>query len=262
MLKTGLNMQDRRSILKAITSTLILPSSEFIDQPIDRSTTKDTYRAKYRRLTRMMEPPPPSKKWFYGTNEAWRKFEKHLGTKMPDDYKWFIRTYGAGAILPNDNRRFGDGVFRLLSPFDDDESFDVKSEFCKWIEEYKSICDDYVKRNSTVGIVEKLYDEPVKLLDAFPAMPGAIKIGGIGLTYVSDFCYHTAGSPNNWTVLVAGGFGMHYFDTGLGLVDFLLKVFDIYPKNILPVDETSVIEPLNRELDPIHWKWNWVSSRD
>lgn len=52
--------------------------------------------------------PPPKSPFETGTSSLWKKLDKLLGLKLPQDYRDFVTTYGTGLFA---------GLYRVYNPF-------------------------------------------------------------------------------------------------------------------------------------------------
>ena len=173
--------------------------------------------------------PPPISLIAVG---GWREVEQELGTALPDDYREFVATYGAGTI---------DGFLSIFTP----------AGPTKWI--------DVIWRSRDHDDLPTLFTrrEQHPPFDAFPSPGGLL---AFGQTDNGDVLYwKTDGSPFDWTVVVFPGRDPDYFEFDGAMTDFLTRVLsrslrvDLFPRDfpsadpkfepIYPFSETSARPP-------------------
>jgi hypothetical protein len=119
--------------------------------------------------------PPPAEPFEVGTLAQWRKLEKQLRTRLPDDYRDFVFAYGSGLFA---------GLYRVYNPFSADE-------YIALLPKSRRVCD--IKRWSRDDDPERYpypyFPEPGGLL------PWANDENG------NDYFWHTEGPPDEWTVV-------------------------------------------------------------
>jgi len=221
-------------------------------------------------LISVVPPPSAPEEAYLG---PWEAIEADLGTKLPQDYKDFVRLYGSGRFM----EFLGVHVPVSWSPY-------VRLQ-----SEVREICD-------TIGIVGSADDNL-----PYPLWPEPGGLLPFGKTDFGDYLFWLPrGPPDDWGVVVWDRGMGHYEAFDCGLTDFLagLATGEIepkeFPENMLPCDrlfEPSLLsraerrhlltgsfggrsvvrvelnpqladDPLRVTLSPVSWRASWrVSHR-
>jgi hypothetical protein len=128
----------------------------------------------YLEIVRLL--PPPRKK--QGADGNWALAEKNLGAAFPDDYKWFIGTYGIGTIEKS---------LWIYSPFGTSFHRNLWETAESVAQNYRGFYKDQVITNP---------GPPFRL---FPELGGLFTFGGT--TNGNDLNWNTKGAPNKWNVV-------------------------------------------------------------
>lgn len=119
--------------------------------------------------------PPPKSPVDNGHGQDWAKIEKHLGTKLPQDYKDFIAAYGSGTFAQ---------FYRVLNPF-------AKAAPMR-------LADQAKEQSSRMKQIHE--EEPDFVpFDAFPKSPGLLVWGNDDNG--NDYFWLTEGEPDAWPVV-------------------------------------------------------------
>jgi hypothetical protein len=113
-----------------------------------------------------------------GDSAFWTNIEEQCKTALPDDYKWFINTYGSGQI---------GGFVCIYNPFSANQYINLLSQMKVILDiekELKRECDDS--------------ECPFAL---FPEADGLLPFAGTDNGDI--FFWKTSGNPNHWTVVLA-----------------------------------------------------------
>jgi hypothetical protein len=151
------------------------------------------------RLTELV--PPPAHPTEVGTREEWEQKERELGTKLPEDYRQFVFTYGTGL--------FGN-LYVVLNPF-------AASEHIALVPRSRAICEIYreiKEREGAEAVPYPIFPERGGLL------PCAVDQNG------NFYFWLTKGRPGAWRVVQdkSRGVGMTAHDCSL--TGFLVGVLD------------------------------------
>ena len=157
------------------------------------------------KLTRIL--PPPRNPIHTGTPADWQRIEQKLRIQFPDHYKSFVETYGDGCI---------DNFLFIYNPFEPAVGVEGTSFF---VDHYYSFRDRLIRWEQKTG-----EHTPV-----WPEKDGFIQIGGTMNS--GQLLWHTVGTPNDWTVRVAGerrdwmkeG---EFEEYNVGLVEFLYRLLN------------------------------------
>jgi hypothetical protein len=148
-------------------------------------------------LKRIM--PPPRKPVSTGTPAQWQAVEKRLTLTLPEDYKQFVGTYGAGSI---------NGHIFIANPFSERD----------W--------DNLVERvRSKAAALRHWKQEHPKDIpyDVWPTPGGLLPLGS---TDVGDnLFWRTRGKPDAWTIVLSSRGGDGWVELDCGLAAFLRRMF-------------------------------------
>lgn len=152
----------------------------------------------YAELCRLL--PPPIRPVERGSDAGWRELEARLGFRVPNDYRWFVSTYGTGCI--ND-------ILWVCSPFSAEPS--------------KNLIARGLKRQHSIGMHarEELY--AVAPMDPYPI--GYSETGG-------DVCWNRDGDPEAWTIITMSHRPPEVSMFSLNFCEFLLAALS---RRISPV---------------------------
>lgn len=169
-------------------------------------------------VLRSMMPPPAVQQSFDA--RRWSEVEIKLGVALPQDYKEFINSYGAGKIA---------GFISIFSPYSNNANLNIIEQ---------------LNRQSDV-LREIALSGEVLPYSIFPAKGGILPVG---MTDNGDVIYLRTDTPK-WNVVVNEARGPEWESYDLSLVDFLVSILSgrvvcgIFPKLPLtiPIDFTSSI---------------------
>lgn len=173
-------------------------------------------------LVRVVPPPAAPDEAYSG---PWEAIEADLGTKLPQDYKDFVRLYGYGNFME---------FLCVHVPVSSSPYVTLQSEV-------REICD-------TVRIVGSADDYL-----PYPLWPEPGGLLPFGKTDFGDFLFWLPrGLPDDWGVVVWDRGMGHYEAFDCGLTDFLagLATGDIepkeFPEDMLPCDRLFEASPPRR----------------
>jgi len=136
-----------------------------------------------------------------GDSVSWENIEEQCKTALPDDYKWFINTYGSGQI---------GGFVNVFNPFS-------ANKYINLISQMKVILD--IERELKEN--DNDHERPYPL---FPDEGGLFPFAGTDNGDV--FFWKTTGNPSKWTVILADLRSPYYneYDTTFsGTLEKLMK---------------------------------------
>lgn len=171
----------------------------------------------------LMKLAPPIDLLSVYTDKDWLRVEQALGTKLPEDYKQYIRYYGLSYVCE---------FLRVPSPFVIDGDYLNLKRFSELQSEAFRITRD---KFGTRVVPYPIYPEEGGLL-------------AWGVTDNGDVIYwRTVGDPNSWTIVVNESRSDWYEEFPFGMVEFVVKVITgELVSEILPVadlDRSVVIQP-------------------
>jgi hypothetical protein len=140
--------------------------------------------------------PPPKDVVGIPRQASWDLFERELGTKLPDDFKDLVATYGAGS--------FSDFIW-LHSPAVADNYWNLPKVVANHLEAYR------IERNPG-DLAYPVYPEPDGLLPWTYTFNGDV------------ICWCVSGSNENWPVVVNESRSNHRFERfEEGATSFIFK---------------------------------------
>ena len=156
-------------------------------------------------LQRLIElVPPPFNPVAPGTPEEWSQVENEIGSPLPQDFKDYIKVYGAGQWL---------SFFGVMNPFYEWKHPQARVGWREWM-------INRIGHLNEVGEVNKVYHAPFK---AYPVSGGLLAFG-----YDDNggtLCWQTSGEPNQWPIVCLDGKTSDEYDTfRLSLSEFLTDV--------------------------------------
>jgi hypothetical protein len=152
------------------------------------------------RLLRIV--PPPHTPLEVGSEEDWSQIEAELGTRLPADYKEFIRCYGTGHFA---------GFYSVYNPFSLNKHVNL-------LEQVRTLGKTYSEYRF----------EPCPL--PFPS-PGGI-LPWAGDDNGNYYFWTTGGAPDHWTVAIDEVRGSGYKTFDLRMIEYLLAILE---KRIVPL---------------------------
>jgi len=165
--------------------------------------------------------PPP--KLPVGAIGDWHHIENKLGTRLPSDYKEFVRIYGAGAI--------GEMPICVSSPFSTINN--LQQQIDGTTEGYR--------------LMRKLgWELPYSI---FPEQNGLLAWGNTGN---GDYLnWLTRGDPDTWLIVVWYSAGAEFLRFEIGMVNFLAEALSlrlkVFPSDFLkPPLLYTPSEPVNQ----------------
>jgi len=155
--------------------------------------------------------PPPESPTEVPTRPAWKKIEKEVGVRLPNDYKEYVQAYGTGTICE----------FLIISnPFSSQEGFALISTLELAIQ--------------TLSQLKKTEGDDQVPFDIHPTRPGLLAFGGDengnGLYWLTD------GEPDSWPCVIGQGRGKKWEQYDITMAEFLCQVISkeirsaIWPK--------------------------------
>src|SRR5688572_7329103 len=121
--------------------------------------------------------PPPVEPVRPATDESLDRAEEQLGTRLPTDYREFLKTYGSGSFYE----------FFFAANFGDPEG----------LRDFEGMLNIL---KSNLEMDRSYPDRPLHNHTAFPSENGLLPWGG---SNNGDFAFwRTAGTPDEWTVLL------------------------------------------------------------
>ncbi|HMF16102.1 MAG TPA: SMI1/KNR4 family protein [Gemmataceae bacterium] len=166
--------------------------------------------------------PPPQHP--VGTAGDWDSVEQKLGTRLPHDYKEFVRVYGAG--------RIGQMPIHISSPFSKTNNLQQHID----------------GTNAAYRLMIELGSEV-----PFPVFPERGGLLAWGNTGNGDYLnWLTKEEPDNWSVVVWDSADVEFLQFRMGMLKFLAEVIslrlDLFPADFLkrPLKYTS-----SESIDPV-----------
>jgi len=165
----------------------------------------------YRSLNQiLLEPPSPVEQ---GNSDIWAKMTSLLGKPLPNDFMWYIDTYGSGSI--------SDFVY-VFNPFSGNKNFNFQIQV--------------IEKLSILGSIKQSEGEKVVPYSLCFEPGGLLPWGGDdnGDTF---YWLTTAGSSDNWTVVLGQARGDDWEEYPFSMTVFLKKLLtkEIH-SNLLPDD--------------------------
>jgi hypothetical protein len=160
--------------------------------------------------------PPPTMPVAPGSSDAWKEVEEELGTPLPQDFKDYIKIYGAG--------QWAD-FFGILDPF---YKWKSPSAFKNWKEWRDKQFEGYKE-------LQKDYPEDIAPFSVYPDAGGLLGFG-----YHDNggtLCWQTIGEPDLWRIVCLDGELSSRYDTfDVTLTGFLEGLMEerISPKTFAP----------------------------
>lgn len=169
--------------------------------------------------------PPPSQPIETGTPEEWSRIENALGTKLPQDYKDFIDTYGTGQIAE---------FLWIHNPFSADEYVNLIQH------------QIYTQSNNYIGILASTGQE-IKVEYPYPIYPEPNGLLKWGTTDNGDDLYwQTTGGPDDWPVVTDEVRGTGFAIFSESMTSFIAKaILGEIHSEVLPAEIFSE----NRQFD-------------
>ena len=146
-------------------------------------------------LSKLM--PPPAEPLDIPSPDDWKRCEREL-TKLPNDYKEFIRTYGTGCV---------DDFLYICNPIAPNESLNIISLAAHVLEALEEIACESPDHFS---------------MPRFPTPGGFLPFGGTDNG--DNLFWVTEGEPDQWTVAVMGPRAPECFYHNAGMLDFLVAI--------------------------------------
>lgn len=142
--------------------------------------------------------PPPANP--VETGGSWLDVEDAIGSKLPDDFKEFIRSYGSGTI---------DHFLSVLNPFSSRPALNLLEQSKRQLEALRELHDDFDEKN------------PFEL---YPTLGGLLPVA---ITDNGDVIHWlTSGNAPEWTVVVNEARSPDYEQFECDLTTFLERVLN------------------------------------
>jgi hypothetical protein len=172
---------------------------------------------------------PPSLSERRGASGPWDMVERRLGLQLPEDYKWFIATYGYGSLC---------GLY-IYTPFTTREDRGLLSEIANITEN--------LKRLEEKGYLYRPF---------FPRYPASGGLLPFATTESTNYhCWLTNGAPDTWPLVVYDCNSLKLYQNGYSSLavyinDLLERRTWFYP-GVDPMDADWFEPPLKFvPLDP------------
>ena len=136
--------------------------------------------------------PPPSNPVASGNIEQWPQIESEIGSKLPQDFKDYIKTYGAGQWFD---------FFGIVDPFYEWKHPEAKESWCDWM----------TKRIGNLDKIEEKYKNYHAPFRPHPAPNGLLAFG-----YDDNggtLCWQTEGESDSWPIVCLDGKLSEEYDT-------------------------------------------------
>jgi hypothetical protein len=140
--------------------------------------------------------PLPEKPEERGITSDWEVIEKKLGTKLPDDYKAYINSFGSGVIC---------GDLWVYNPFSDAQG--LKLEAIENILAMYRVMEEGLPKEFSYSF--------------YPEKEGLLPCAGSEQSFF--LMWHTVGEPNDWPIVVMDFVDMSERATSYSLTEFIIK---------------------------------------
>jgi hypothetical protein len=159
--------------------------------------------------------PPPGQPIETGSLADWLRIERVIGTKLPQDYKDYVNTYGSGRI---------GNLLWPYSPFS-------RNHFLNLIDQIPITLDG-------IRVMMGEFGKEVCPYPLHPEPGGLLPWGGTDNG--NTLFWQTTGNPAQWTIVIDDSDGIEYEHFQESTSDFLAKLLlGKITSNILPVDYLS-----------------------
>jgi hypothetical protein len=148
--------------------------------------------------------PPPTQPAATGIDEDWLKIEAEIGLELPQDFKDYIRCYGAGQWLE---------FFGIIDPFYEWKHPQAQKNWRAWI----------IDRIGHLNNIEERVKNYYASFKPYPAVNGLLAFG-----YDDNggtLCWQTTGKPDQWPIVCLDGKTTQEYDLfDMPLTEFLAGV--------------------------------------
>jgi hypothetical protein len=162
--------------------------------------------------------PPPLEPVRPATEESLDRAEERLGTRLPSDYREFLKTYGGGSFYE----------FFFAINFGDPDG-------------YRNIEGMMDILNANLEVDRSYPDRALHNERAFPSENGLLAWGG---SNNGDFAFwRTAGAPDEWTVVLVDDEWQHAYHYEMNATQFLASwvarsiIPPCFPEDLIEADE-------------------------